>query len=393
MLQIASLTRRFGTATALSGISLEVAEGQVTCLVGPSGCGKSTLLRLVAGLDLPDSGEIRLGGRLLSSPGWALEARHRRLNMVFQDYALWPHMRVAEIVGYGLRHLPRAERTARVQGLMERMRIAPLARRLPAQISGGQQQRVAIARALATDPDLLLLDEPLSNLDVQLRHALRLEFAELFASVGKTVLYVTHDPLEACSFADVLVVMNAGRIEQAGPPEALFARPRSAWIAALAGYDTQVDGVLQGLDEATGAAIGIAGQTLCLPATALAGPVAPGQAVRVVLRAAGVTVGPADGADLCGRVTTSLFEGRDWRVAIDLGGQDLAVMVPRRLAPGTVAGVRLQADAAVVFAAPDGDGSDAPAGSAAAGSTAAGFAGAPVVAEGRGQGAAGGLPR
>ncbi len=351
MLQIEALGRSFGTTAALSDISLEVPEGKVACLVGPSGCGKSTLLRLVAGLDLPDAGEIRLGGRVLSSPGWALEARHRRLNMVFQDYALWPHMRVAEIVGYGLRHLPRAERIARVAALLERMRIAPLARRLPAQISGGQQQRVAIARALATDPDLLLLDEPLSNLDVQLRHALRIEFAELFAAVGKTVLYVTHDPLEACSFADILVVMQAGRIEQAGPPEALFARPRSAWIATLAGYDTEVAGVLHRLDG-TEAVIGVGDQTLRMPATALAGPIATGQPLRVMMRAAALALGPVEGADLAGRVTTSLFEGRDWRVAIDLAGQQLAVMAPQRVAPGTAAGLHLQPDAAVVF--PDG---------------------------------------
>jgi ABC-type Fe3+/spermidine/putrescine transport system ATPase subunit len=350
MLEIAGLTRRFGPTTVLDDVSLAVPEGQVACLVGPSGCGKSTLLRLVAGLDLADAGEIRLGGRLISSPGWALEARHRRLNMVFQDYALWPHMRVAEIVGYGLRHLSRADRAARVEAQLERMRIAPLAQRLPAQISGGQQQRVAIARALATDPDLLLLDEPLSNLDVQLRHALRIEFAELFAKVGKTVLYVTHDPLEACSFADILVVMNAGQIEQAGPPETLFARPRSAWIATLAGYDTEVAGTLVCLND-EGATIAVADQSLRLPATSLAGALAPGASVRVMLRAAALRVGPAEGADLRGRVTTALFEGRDWRVALDIGGQNVAVLAPERLEAGSAAGLRLPQGAAVVFPA------------------------------------------
>jgi ABC-type Fe3+/spermidine/putrescine transport system ATPase subunit len=360
MLEITALTRRFGPATVLDDVTLAVPEGKVACLVGPSGCGKSTLLRLVAGLDLPDAGEIRLGGRLISSPGWALEARHRRLNMVFQDYALWPHMRVAEIVGYGLRHLPRAERAARVQAQLERMRIAPLAARLPAQISGGQQQRVAIARALATDPDLLLLDEPLSNLDVQLRHALRIEFAELFAGVGKTVLYVTHDPLEAASFADILVVMNAGRIEQAGPPEALFARPRSAWIATLAGYDTEVTGTLASRDAA-GATIAVAGQNLRLPAAALAGSLSPGQPVRVMLRAAALDVDPAEGAELRGRVLTALFEGRDWRVALDIGGQSVTVMARSRLPAGSAAGLRLTPDAAVAFPAGRAEPAPAPA--------------------------------
>ncbi|MFN3500507.1 MAG: ABC transporter ATP-binding protein, partial [Pannonibacter indicus] len=242
MLGIDNLVRRFGRQTVLNRVSLEVPAGKVACLVGPSGCGKSTLLRLVAGLDRPNEGQVRLGGTVISSAGWALEAHKRGLNMVFQDYALWPHMTVERIVGYGLNTLSAAERDLRVKSLLDLMQITSLAGRLPSQISGGQQQRVAIARALATDPDLLLLDEPLSNLDVQLRLEMRKEFSELFKRVGKTVLYVTHDPLEACSFADMLVVMKNGEIEQIGSPEALFAAPRSRWIATLAGFETRMEG-------------------------------------------------------------------------------------------------------------------------------------------------------
>jgi putative spermidine/putrescine transport system ATP-binding protein len=349
MLTIRGLTRRFATQTILHGIDLSVPEGAVACLVGPSGCGKSTILRLVAGLDVPDGGEIRIGPRLLSAPGWALEPRKRRLNMVFQDYALWPHMTVAQIVGYGLRHLTRAGRDARVSSLLDQMQIMALADRLPAQISGGQQQRVAIARALATDPEVLLLDEPLSNLDVQLRLEMRLEFARLFAEVGKTVLYVTHDPLEACSFADLLVVMKAGRVEQAGPPEALFARPGSAWIATLAGYETRLTGHMGHRNGTDCADILVSGQALCVPLEVLRAGIAPQDAVTVMLRPAALRLTEPVPGSLAGTVTGALFEGRDWRVTLDIGGQTVSVMSGQRLRPGEIAGLSLASDAAVVF--------------------------------------------
>ncbi len=357
MLMLDGLTRSFHGQKVLNAVSLNVMQGQVACIVGPSGCGKSTILRLVAGLDVPDAGRIVLAGITLSSPGWALEARKRRLNMVFQDYALWPHMRVAQIVGYGLTHLTRAERDARVAMLLDQMQIAALADRLPSQISGGQQQRVAIARALATDPDLLLLDEPLSNLDVQLRLDMRMEFADLFARVGKTVLYVTHDPLEACSFADLLVVMRAGKIVQAGSPQALFARPSSAWIATLAGYDTRMPGRLLPAPDAQAIVIDIAGQAVTLPRSALQGDAMPGSAVQVMLHPKSITFGAPvtkEGQNcLSGLVRRCLFEGREWRVTLDLDAQGtatLALMSPQRLDAHEQVDIWFPRDAAVVFA-------------------------------------------
>lgn len=357
MLTLDSLSRSFHGQKVLNAVSLEVPEGQVACIVGPSGCGKSTILRLVAGLDVPDAGRIVLANTALSGPGWALEARKRRLNMVFQDYALWPHMRVAQIVGYGLTHLIRAERDARVAALLDQMQITTLADRLPSQISGGQQQRVAIARALATDPDLLLLDEPLSNLDVQLRLDMRMEFADLFARVGKTVLYVTHDPLEACSFADLLVVMRTGEIEQFGPPQELFARPRSAWIATLAGYDTRMPGRLLKAPNADDILVDIAGQQVTLPRNALAGDARPNSAVNVMLHPGSITFGQPFGAEgqnhLTGVVRRCLFEGRDWRVTLDLGPTGtaaLALMSPRRLFEGEQVDIWFPRDAVVIFA-------------------------------------------
>lgn len=356
MLTLEALSRKFNGQTVLNAVSLVVPQGQVACIVGPSGCGKSTILRLVAGLDVPDGGRIVLAGMEISRPGWALEARKRRLNMVFQDYALWPHMRVAQIVGYGLRHLTRAERDARVKTLLDQMQICALADRLPSQISGGQQQRVAIARALATDPDVLLLDEPLSNLDVQLRLDMRMEFADLFASVGKTVLYVTHDPLEACSFADMLVVMRAGEIEQSGPPQDLFARPRSAWIATLAGYDTRMVGHLIPSPDPAQIVVVIAGQPVTLLRSALAGEALPGTPVTVMLHPSSIrldgTLGALDENRLKGRVRRCLFEGRDWRVTLGLGGEGdaaLSLIVPRRLTEMEQVEILFPRTAAVVF--------------------------------------------
>lgn len=350
MLSITALTRQFAGLTVLDQFALEVPTGKVACLVGPSGCGKSTILRLVAGIDTPDGGDIRLGDRHLSGPGWALEPRRRGLNMVFQDYALWPHMRVAEIVGYGLRHLSRADREAKVRALLDRLRISALSDRLPSQISGGQQQRVAIARALATDPELLLFDEPLSNLDVQLRIEMRMEFADLFAEVGKTVLYVTHDPLEACSFADTLVVMQKGQIVQSGAPDTLFLRPRSVWISTLAGYDTRLPARLV---ERAGerALVDIEGQRLWVLAPDPGMTLAAGDAATVMLHPAAAVIDPAPGTpQLTGTVVRALFEGREWRITIALGGAKATVLSPVRIAPGTELSIGVPEGAALVFA-------------------------------------------
>jgi len=354
MLHIEHLGRRFGSQQVLSDVSLDIAGGKVACIVGPSGCGKSTLLRLVAGLDRPDQGTIRLGDKQLSAPGWALEPHRRGLNMVFQDYALWPHMNVEKIVGYGLDRLDAGERRARVAHWLDVLQIGNLARRLPSQISGGQQQRVAIARALATDPDILLLDEPLSNLDVQLRFEMRKEFSALFGAVGKTVLYVTHDPLEAASFADILVVMNNGRIEQMGAPETLFAAPRSAWIATLAGFDTALPARVTEADQDGALCVDIAGQAINLSPKAPPTPsLAPGQAVTIMLASDTLAIGsgtaPAGTNRLRGRVTHSLYEGRFWRTILDIGGSAISTLAPARADIGSLIDIDFPHSAALVF--------------------------------------------
>ncbi len=354
MLEITNISRHYGKNTVLDNLSLTVPEGKVACLVGPSGCGKSSILRLVAGLDRPDTGEIRLRGKAISTPGKVLEPQRRGLNMVFQDYALWPHMSVERIVGYGLNRYSKEARAKRVNDLLNTMQIAHLSKRLPSQISGGQQQRVAIARALATDPSLLLFDEPLSNLDVQLRMEMRREFARLFRDLGKTVLYVTHDPLEASSFADILIVLKQGRIEQIGDPQDLFSRPQSTWIAGLAGYDNRIAAEIIDSRMSKQLLARVGSQELILPATTKVKSEYRGEIV-LMLRPEAVVVDPIvlprqDRVRLRGQVLQSLFEGGKWRIEMDLGNATTAAfLLNERQAFGTTISIEIDATSVLVF--------------------------------------------
>ncbi|RBO90949.1 ABC transporter ATP-binding protein [Pseudochrobactrum asaccharolyticum] len=351
MLVFDNISRNFGTIPVLKNLSLTIKEGEVACLVGPSGCGKSTLLRLVAGLDKPDQGKIYIGNDVVSDEKTLLPVHKRNVNMVFQDFALWPHMRVSEIVGYGLKHLDQHERRERVEKLLNLLRIDTLAMRLPSELSGGQQQRVAIARALATRPKILLLDEPLSNLDVQLRMEMRLEFAELFKEFGGTVLYVTHDPLEACTFADRLIVMRKGTIEQQGTPEDLFASPSSEWVAMLAGYDIRLKGRYC-----------ISGQQLFIGDQAVeiknrnGSPSAKqnSTAAMVMLHPASIrfrngSFGEEGQNILSGIVTNCLYEGRQWRLTIRIDTDHFSILAPQKVTIGEVVAFSFQADDAIAF--------------------------------------------
>ena len=231
------LSKRFGEETALDGVSLEIEHGQLVCLLGPSGCGKTTALRLVAGFIEPSAGEILLGDKVVSSPGRTLPPEQRNVSMVFQTHALWPHMTVAENVAYGLavRSLDRATIARKVSAILATTKLATLAERYPAELSGGQQQRVSLARALVVEPDTLLLDEPLSSLDANLREEMRFEVRRLHDAYRTTSIYVTHDQGEAMTTADRIAVMNAGRIEQIGTPEEVYDRPRSEFVARFLG--------------------------------------------------------------------------------------------------------------------------------------------------------------
>lgn len=231
-LALRALRRSYGSVRAVDGLDLEVEPGSICALLGPSGCGKTTTLRLIAGLERPDQGEIALRGRTLSGPGAFVPPERRRIGMVFQDYALFPHLDVAGNVGYALGRKPNRERVAEVLDLVG---LGGEARRPVHELSGGQQQRVALARALAPTPELVLLDEPFSNLDASLRDRLRQEVRRILTDAGVTALFVTHDQEEALSLAENVATMRAGRIEQAGSPEAVYSRPASRWVARFLG--------------------------------------------------------------------------------------------------------------------------------------------------------------
>lgn len=228
------LSKAFGTVQAARGVSLSVGAGETLALLGPSGCGKSTVLRMIAGLERPDRGRVEVGGRDVT----AQPPERREVGLVFQDYALFPHLTVLGNVAYGprMRGAARGVAEARAREVLELVGLSDLAGRLPAQLSGGQQQRVALARALATGSPLLLLDEPLSNLDEKLRGELRSELRALFARVGAGVLLVTHDQREALALAGRVAVMRAGEVAQQGEAAEVFARPASGWVARFLGW-------------------------------------------------------------------------------------------------------------------------------------------------------------
>jgi iron(III) transport system ATP-binding protein len=231
-LRLSGLRKYYGATRAVDGVELEVEAGSICALLGPSGCGKTTTLRLIAGLEQPDAGEIAIGERTLCGPDGFLPPERRRIGMVFQDYALFPHLDVAGNVGYGLGRKPDRERVAEV---LELVGLGADASRPVHELSGGQQQRVALARALAPTPELILLDEPFSNLDAGLRDRLRQEVREILARARVTALFVTHDQAEALSIAETVAVMRDGVVEQVGTPEEIYSRPATRWVARFLG--------------------------------------------------------------------------------------------------------------------------------------------------------------
>src|SRR6185437_11126202 len=230
---VQALDKQFGQTRVLSGVSLEIPDGAFAVLVGPSGCGKSTLLRLLAGLEQADTGAIRFGGRDVTR----LEPRERDIAMVFQSYALYPHLTVRDNLAFGLklRKADPAEIARRVAEASEMLGLGPLLDRLPRMLSGGQRQRVAMGRAIVRRPQLFLFDEPLSNLDAALRAQVRVDIRKLHDRLGATSVYVTHDQVEAMTLADVLFVLNKGKVEQAGAPLEIYSRPATRFVAGFMG--------------------------------------------------------------------------------------------------------------------------------------------------------------
>jgi ABC-type Fe3+/spermidine/putrescine transport system ATPase subunit len=336
-LRLAGVTKRFGSVTAVDGVDLALPRGAFVTLLGPSGCGKTTLLRLIAGFYEPDGGALYLDGRRID----AVPPHRRGMAMVFQDYALFPHLRVVDNVAYGLRLAgrPRAEIARRVSAVLDLVGLAGLGERWPNELSGGQQQRVALARALVVEPEVLLLDEPLSNLDAKLRERMRWELRALQRRLGLTFVYVTHDQDEALAMSDWIAVMNHGRVEQWGPPWEIYYRPRTPFLADFVGAVNLAPGRV--VERAGDQVIVALGELrLALPAPAEA--VAPGDAVLLCIRPESLALDPESVAPgsvrLAGAVLRRAFLGHLMRYWVQAGDQEWIVDQPDPGAAGRLAG-------------------------------------------------------
>jgi len=324
-LRLDHVTKRFGTVLAVDDVSFEVPRGAFATLLGPSGCGKTTTLRTIAGFYDPDAGDIRIGERRVND----LPAHRRGTAMVFQDYALFPHMTVRDNVGYGLgvQGVPSAERRTRVDEVLAFVGLGGLGDRWPGQLSGGQQQRVAVARALVVRPEILLLDEPLSNLDAKLREQLRWELRELQQRLGMTFVYVTHDQDEALSLSDVVVVMKEGRVEQIGKPWEIYYRPRTTYVADFIGTVNLVAGTVE---EGRAGTVGVRFDGHRVDLAAPDGPtLAPGAAVRLCIRPEALALRrPEAGGDavaVSGTVARCAFLGDLMRYWVVVDGREWVV--------------------------------------------------------------------
>src|SRR5467141_276312 len=275
--ELRGLSKRFGSLAVVDQVSLRIDHGQLVCLLGPSGCGKTTTLRLIAGFLEPSEGEIHVGDRLVSSKPRTLPPEQRKMSMIFQSYALWPHMTVTENIVYGLRlrKIDRATIAKKLDVILKATKLEILAQRYPGELSGGQQQRVALARALIVEPETLLLDEPLSNLDANLREEMRFEIRRLHDEYRYTTVYVTHDQSEAMTTADLIAVMNAGKIDQLGTPEDIYDRPQSEFVARFIGASNVIKGTARDDNH-----ISFADATLQVVGAKLT----PGQSAAVAIR-------------------------------------------------------------------------------------------------------------
>ena len=346
-LTLANVTKTFGGYTAVDGLDLTISGGEFVALLGPSGCGKSTALNLVAGLLAPTSGSLWLDEHRIDT----VPTERRDFGMVFQNYALFPHLTVAENVAFGLRlrRVRRAERTLRVREALDLVQLADQADKRPGELSGGQQQRVAVARAVVTRPQLVLMDEPLSNLDAQLRLDMRTEIRSLHQELGLTTVYVTHDQVEALSLADRLVVMRAGVAQQIDTPEQVYEHPANGYVAAFVGYRNALPGRLCGR-SAAGHRIEVAGVELLAEDSGLP---ADGDAT-VMIRPEDLVVtaeGDAAGHNLIPlTVRVCEYQGRHFAVeACTADGTPVHCHTERPLAPGEHVAARARPDRLRVF--------------------------------------------
>jgi len=317
-LTLQSLGKVYGDLAAVNDVNLSVAKGEFVSLLGPSGCGKTTTLQMIAGLVEPTSGRITLDGRDITHE----KPNRRGLGIVFQSYALFPHMTVAENVAFGLemRKVARSERDRRVAEMLGLVHLASMAERYPRQLSGGQRQRVAIARALVIEPPVLLLDEPLSNLDAKLREEMQFELRRIQRSVGTTTIMVTHDQAEALSISDRVVVMERGAMTQIDTPYRLYERPATAFISSFVGKMNRIDGVWRG------GRVEVAG--IALPSEQA--PLRDDQAVALSLRPERILLAPAGRGVIDGTILARFFLGSYWLFNVETPAGQLSVSVPNQ---------------------------------------------------------------
>ena len=361
-IKVESLTCRYGRSVAVDNIDLAVREGEFLSLLGPSGCGKTTTLRCIAGLESPAGGRISIGGQLVAEVerGFVVPPNKRALGMVFQSYALWPHMSVFANVAYPLkmRSTPRDQIPTKVRKALELVGMAEFEQRGTSELSGGQQQRVALARALVAEPSVLLLDEPLSNLDSSLRTHMRRELRRIHREIRTTCVYVTHDQLEAATLSDRIVVMRSGRIQQIGTPPEIFSTPANQWVAEFVGYDNFIPATVIGLEgnllivQPRNWPVRVAAQTPSQCPSAGAG-------VTLAIRSSALALNRpgSEGRSFEAHVVDSMFVGDLTEFVLDVHGSRLIARAPERAPIGSAAGgaivsVHLPPDQIVVLPAP-----------------------------------------
>jgi len=352
VLEFRAVTKRFGTVNAVDQVSFSIETGEVFTLLGPSGCGKSTTLRLVAGLEEPDDGEILIRGKTVAAPARNIFAapEKRQLGMVFQSYAIWPHLSVFENVAFPLRvrHESAEAIRRRVSLALDSVGLGGLAERGATQLSGGQQQRVALARALVYEPALLLLDEPLSNLDAKLREQMRVEIRALQKRLGLTVLYVTHDQAEAMTLSDRIALVNRGRFEQVGTPEQVYEAPATPFVAEFLGRTVSFEATL--IKNHAGAWIQFSsGARNCLLSDPAIGEFSDGTAIRVRVRPEDIEIGALEqnsGAALTGQIEQIAYLGDRFEYHVNAAGMALVLTASKKRRFNVGAVVQLALDPA-----------------------------------------------
>jgi multiple sugar transport system ATP-binding protein len=349
-LSLDQVVKRYGHVEVVHGIDLHIQDGEFLVLVGPSGCGKSTTLRMIAGLESLTSGTIRIGGRVVNT----LEPKDRNIAMVFQNYALYPHMSVYRNIAFGLyaARLPKPEIDAKVRKAADLLGLSPLLERRPNELSGGQRQRVAMGRAIVRDPSVFLFDEPLSNLDAQLRGQMRTEIKRLHQSIGTTIVYVTHDQVEAMTLADRIVIMRDGRIEQVGTPLDVFHQPASTFVAGFIGTPTMNLLELELVRREGAAALALTSElSIALPDRAVKHLADRGQVIAG-LRPDDIKIMPSSGSaattvpnSIPGQVLVAEPLGNTTQIIVRVGERELVGMADGRYVPHAGAPVELSFDA------------------------------------------------